>query len=33
VIVDRGGPQPNCDEIPLDDAWALEFEPACASAT
>ncbi|KOR22357.1 ureidoglycolate lyase [Burkholderia cenocepacia] len=32
VIVDRGGPQPNCDEIPLERAWALDFEPACAGA-
>ena len=32
VVVDRGGTQPNCDEIPLDGTWRLELEPACASA-
>ncbi|KVP63543.1 ureidoglycolate hydrolase [Burkholderia ubonensis] len=32
VVVDRGGAQPNCDEIQLDGAWRLELAPACASA-
>jgi ureidoglycolate lyase len=32
VVVDRGGTQPNCDEIPLDGAWQLEFAEACTGA-
>ncbi|WP_179404821.1 ureidoglycolate lyase [Burkholderia guangdongensis] len=26
VVVDRGGTQPNCDEIALDDVWALDYD-------
>ncbi|KVE95302.1 ureidoglycolate lyase [Burkholderia vietnamiensis] len=34
VIVDRGGPQPNCDEIALADPWVVELGlgPAGAGA-
>ena len=26
VVVDRGGEQPNCDELPLAEPWRLLFE-------
>ncbi|WP_144147727.1 ureidoglycolate lyase [Paraburkholderia sp. BCC1884] len=27
IVVDRGGAQPNCDELPLTEAWRLAVEP------
>jgi ureidoglycolate lyase len=26
VVVDRGGEQPNCDELSLAEPWRLTFE-------